>query len=116
MPRKLANPAWLVAIQLLLSAANAIAQQTNAGITGTVTTASGGALPDAKNQRQEFEHQRDRQHAVRPHRSIPIHRSSSCRLRNLRLLRRLRTAPSLLTMPVKNEIPIRVEMTWHPAQ
>jgi hypothetical protein len=22
--------------------------------------------------------------------------------------------PSLLTMPVKNEIPIRVEMTWHP--
>jgi len=24
--------------------------------------------------------------------------------------------PSLLTMPVKNEIPIRVEMTWHPAQ
>lgn len=24
--------------------------------------------------------------------------------------------PSLLTLPVKNEIPIRVEMTWHPAQ
>lgn len=24
--------------------------------------------------------------------------------------------PTLLTMPVKNEIPIRVEMTWHPAQ
>jgi len=23
--------------------------------------------------------------------------------------------PTLLTMPVKNEIPIRVEMTWHPA-
>ncbi len=22
--------------------------------------------------------------------------------------------PSLLTMPVKNEIPVRVEMTWHP--
>jgi hypothetical protein len=22
--------------------------------------------------------------------------------------------PSLLTLPVKNEIPIRVEMTWHP--
>ena len=24
--------------------------------------------------------------------------------------------PSLLTLPVKNEIPIRVEMTWHLAQ
>ena len=24
--------------------------------------------------------------------------------------------PTLLTMPVKNEIPVRVEMTWHPAQ
>ena len=23
--------------------------------------------------------------------------------------------PTLLTMPVKNEIPVRVEMTWHPA-
>ena len=22
--------------------------------------------------------------------------------------------PSLLTLPVKNEIPVRVEMTWHP--
>jgi hypothetical protein len=22
--------------------------------------------------------------------------------------------PSLLTMPVKNEIPVRVDMTWHP--
>lgn len=24
--------------------------------------------------------------------------------------------PSLLTLPVKNEIPVHVEMTWHPAQ
>src|SRR5205807_5891091 len=24
--------------------------------------------------------------------------------------------PTLLTLPVKNEIPVRVEMTWHPAQ
>lgn len=24
--------------------------------------------------------------------------------------------PTLLTLPVKNEIPIKVEMTWHPAQ
>jgi hypothetical protein len=22
--------------------------------------------------------------------------------------------PSLLTMPVKNDIPVRVELTWHP--
>jgi hypothetical protein len=22
--------------------------------------------------------------------------------------------PSLLTLPVKNEVPVRVEMTWHP--
>jgi hypothetical protein len=24
--------------------------------------------------------------------------------------------PTLLTLPVKNEIPIKVEMTWHQAQ
>lgn len=24
--------------------------------------------------------------------------------------------PTLLTLPVKNEIPVRIEMTWHPAQ
>ena len=50
MPAKLPHPALFAAIPLLLlfSLASLNAQQINAGITGTVTTAAGSGVPNAK--------------------------------------------------------------------
>ena len=50
MPGKLPHPSMFAAIPLiiLLSLAKLDAQQTNPTITGTVTTATGAAIPNAK--------------------------------------------------------------------